>query len=129
MRARRIVAGVATAILVVAAACTPGETQPTVGTIRVDSRPLLDFGPEKWGTNASFFLHPSFLNEQLASRGSQATGFMRFPGGIAAQVGAGGVGRLHDGDTGRGCAFIAVGEGEGVGAGRQRAGLCGALAV
>ena len=85
MRARRIVAGVATAILVVAAACTPGETQPTVGTIRVDSRPLLDFGPEKWGTNASFFLHPSFLNEQLASRGSQATGFMRFPGGIAAQ--------------------------------------------
>ena len=39
----------------------------------------------KWGTNASFFVHPYYLNAQLASRGSQATEFMRFPGGIAAQ--------------------------------------------
>jgi hypothetical protein len=57
----------------------------TDGTIRVDSRAYLGFGPEKWGTNASFFLHPSYLNAQLAARGSEATGFMRFPGGIAAQ--------------------------------------------
>ncbi len=63
-----------------------GSAQAAVdGTIRVDGRAFRDFGPMKWGTNASFFLHPYYLNAQLASRGSQATEFMRFPGGIAAQ--------------------------------------------